>query len=514
MITEVQELEKILAQMVQAQHPKAFDTLGIPTEYIENLLRPIVHMLREDAVSHVQGSNDKLLRQQREIDEYKDKNYRLTIENRKLRERIAALEGTAVAPRPQATSENSSLPPSKDPIGFKRTVSLRKKSDRPSGGQKGHKGHTLEQAPHPNKVVECLPRVCPCCGKPVYRDRLHVTGNRQVIDLPLPIVPITVQYDMLEGECECGCHLKGEFPAEATAPVAYGPNIHALVGYMSTIQSIPFKRMVDILNNVFGLSMSQGTVSNILTRMRKKSSEEMERLRAGIEGAEVVGADETSHKVKGEQYWIWVFQTDAITYMFSSKSRGKMAIDEHFPEGLPGAALVTDRHSSYFNMDTADHQVCLAHLLRNLIYLGQLVPESDWPGKMMELIRDAIHKRHISKGLPPDDTVADIEKRLDELMDDHPKVEDQKKQEHLDNFILNLRPKKEYLLTFLKNEKVPSDNNASERAVRPVKTKMKVSGQFKSKEGSDQFVALHSIIQTARKQGEDPFAILAEIARK
>ena len=522
MITSVEDLDKMLARMIVAKHPERLEELGIDTEYIASLLRPTIELLRRDALAQIEKYHE-LLRineeRQRQIDTLKAEVFRKTVEMRKLQSRLDELQGKREKPKtvdkPQITSENSSLPPSKDPIGFRRTQSLRQKSERPNGGQPGHKGHTKEQTTLPNKTIECFPDVCPECGRRIDPAGAHIAERRQIWDLPLPIAPIVTEYQSMECTCQCGCHCKGQLPQEATAPVSYGANVHALVGYMSTLQSIPFKRMVDILNNVFGLQMSQGTVSNILQRMRKKAEKEMDAIRSEIEKAEVVGADETGVKINGEQHWVWTFQTEALTYMAVDKGRGKAVIDKHCPEGLPQSILVTDRHSSYFKMDVKDHQICIAHLLRNLIYLSQTVPDSDWPTKMMALLREAIHLKHISpQGMAPDNEVERIRGELDELMDHIPLVEDEAQQKTIKDFILNLQPKKEYLLTFLTHPAVPADNNASERSVRPVKTKMKVSGQFKNDDGAESYTALHSIMQTARKNNRDPFAALAELARK
>lgn len=521
MITSVEDLDKMLAQMIVAKHPERLEKLGIDAEYIASLLRPTIELLRRDAMAQIE-KYQALLRvneeRQRLIDSLKDEVFRKTIEMRKLQSRLDELQGKAEKPKqiekPRATSENSSLPPSKDPIGFKRTQSLRQKSNRPNGGQPGHKGHAKEQTALPNKIVECTPGVCPQCGRLIDPSGLHVAERRQIWDLPLPIAPIVTEFQAMEGTCQCGCHCKGEFPAEATAPVSYGANVHAFVAYMSTLQSIPFKRMVDILNNVFGLQMSQGTVSNILQRMRKKAESHMDSIRADIEQSHVVGADETGVKINGEQHWVWTFQTEALTYMAVDKSRGKAAIDKHFPQGLPQSILVTDRHSSYFNMVVKGHQVCLAHLLRNLIYLSQTVPDSDWPTEMMALLREAIHlKKQSPQGQMEEPEIKRIKKRLDELLDNLPIVNDEAQQKTVKEFILHLHPKKDYLLTFLTHPAVPADNNASERSVRPVKTKMKVSGQFKNDDGARAYTSLHSIVQTARKNNRDPFVALAELAR-
>ena len=68
------------------------------------------------------------------------------------------------------------------------------------------------------------------------------------------------------------------------------------------------------------------------------------------------------------------------------------------------------------------------------------------------------------------------------------------------------------LFLFLENLNVPPDNNASERAIRPLKVKQKVSGQFKSDEGASAFCVIHSIVHTAKKKDQDPFLALREIA--
>ena len=133
----------------------------------------------------------------------------------------------------------------------------------------------------------------------------------------------------------------------------------------------------------------------------------------------------------------------------------------------------------------------------------------------MSLLREAIHLKHLSPQGCVDAREADrIRGQLDELMDNLPIVDDEAQQKTLSDFLLNLMPKKEFMLTFLTNPAVPADNNASERSVRPVKTKMKVSGQFKNEEGAASYTSLHSIIQTARKNNRDPFAALAELARR
>ena len=92
-----------------------------------------------------------------------------------------------------------------------------------------------------------------------------------------------------------------------------------------------------------------------------------------VESSPVVGADETGEYPDGGSHWMWVFQNEVATYIFPDPSRGKNAMYEHFPDGLPGNVPVTDRHSSCFNMRLACHQLCLAHLVRHKEHILKLL---------------------------------------------------------------------------------------------------------------------------------------------
>lgn len=229
-----------------ASLPAALQRLVIVPEQIVSILRPVVDMLRSDAMAAV----EEKLRLQRMleekhvlIDSLKDEIFRKTTEHIKLSAQLEALK-SAYARHSYSTpivktSENSSLPASRDAIGFKRTQWLRKKSERHTGGQPGHKGYPKEHTFTPNAVEQCA-AACPKCGKPISPEGLYVGARRQIWNIPRPIAPIVTEYKLMEGDCGCGCHCRGEFPSEATAAVSYGPNVSALIG---KAVAVPFERL-------------------------------------------------------------------------------------------------------------------------------------------------------------------------------------------------------------------------------------------------------------------------------
>lgn len=410
---------------------------------------------------------------------------------------------------PKKDSHNSSIPPTMESLqakGIRRTRSLRPVSSRPTGGQSGHKGSTLRMSEAADETITHTPGYCSRCGDSLLEIPGKVSETRQSIDIPLPVCAVITNHAIVEKECSCGQCNKGSFPGYVKTGVSYGVNIHALVAYLSTVQHIPFKRLVSTLKDLYGIEMSQGSVSNILNRMRRQSQPGYEAIRGVIERSEVCGADETGENLNGKLHWMWTFQNELVTYIFQHQSRGKIAIDSHFPQGLPKSILVTDRHSSYFNMDTSGHQLCLAHLLRELIYLGELDKNQRWSHQMLDLLRESIH---IRKTVPlAEIDIGSIKDRFEDLIKQDLNLLNKK----FCALQKSLNKHTQHLFGFLEHAGVPYDNNASERSVRPLKVKQKVSGMFKSDNGADAFCVLHSIVDTAKKNKQDTFRALIAVA--
>ena len=129
---------------------------------------------------------------------------------------IAQLQG-----RLSLNSTNSSKPPSSDGLNKPQPKSLRKKGQRPSGGQKGHPGHTLRQVAQPDSVViHALAPYCDACQRSL--DGSRVAETRQVFDLP-PLRCEVAEHRVLQAQCSCGKHHRAQFPDYVAASVQYGP---------------------------------------------------------------------------------------------------------------------------------------------------------------------------------------------------------------------------------------------------------------------------------------------------
>lgn len=428
-----------------------------------------------------------------------------------LNQQVSILQTELAVLKNKKNSNNSHTPPSKDENRVKKNQSLRKPTDLKIGGQPGHEGKTLECRSVVDEVVKHSPNFCNGCGNDLTATAGIFVASRQVLDIP-PIVLQCTEHQVYKKMCSCGHTMQGTFPAYANAAIQYGPNTEALVGYMHTRQYLPYQRMKEFLQDVMKLPVSTGGINNILQRLAGKATPVYEQIKQRIQQATVVGADETSVNINGKLNWIWAWQNDALTYLVASDNRGFKTIEATFTDGLPNAVLNHDRYAAHFKMDAGHHQICTAHLLRDFNYLDELYHvKSSWAKDFKQLLSEAIVlKKQLSvadyyQPLPHRDKLFN---RLNYLL--HYIINaDCKKAISLQKKLLS---QQDCILYFLLHPNVPPDNNGSERAIRNVKVKQKISGQYKSMDGANIFAILRSVIDTAIKSGQNALNAFYTIA--
>ncbi len=422
-------------------------------------------------------------------------------ENRLLRERLSRYENPK-------NSRNSSIPPSKDENRPQKNQSLRKPTGRKPGGRPGHKGSTLEMTAIPDKIIELRPGYCRNCGSSLEDVPSVKERSRQIVDIP-PIKAVWTQYDTYAVQCGCGCRTVADFPEGVGFPVSYGGNIEALIGYFHARHYLPFARMKEMMNDVFNIHISQGGLHYLLNRFADRTTPLYETIKQRTSSSMVIGTDETGVKVNGDKHWFWTWQTPQLTYIAHCATRGKAAIDAHFPQGFPNATLVRDGWRAQTATPARHHQTCLPHLLRHLNYLNEKYNNTQWGKGFRTLLYDAMEiddNGHIEKQNAQRDQIV---QRLQKLLERPP----DKKHKELYTFYKRMCRERRHLFTFLYIKDVPPDNNASERAIRNVKVKQKISGQFKTEKAAQNFAKIRSVIDTTIKNGLNVLQALALIAK-
>jgi len=446
---------------------------------------------------------ERFTRLESRLDFLEKENKKLVEENIFLKERLTFYENPK-------NSRNSSMPPSKDENRPKPNQSLRKSSGKNPGGQQGREGKTLEMATTPDVVVELQPDYCRNCGSSLKNKQAIKEKSRQIVDIPA-IKAVFTEYQTFSKICSCGCQSISEFPKGVDTPVSYGERIESLIAYFHTRQYLPFARMQEIFNGVFNINISQGGIHYLLNRFSDKVTPVYQIIKQRVANSKEVGSDETGVKINGDKHWFWTWQTPKLTFIAHSQNRKGDTIKTLFPLGFPNSTLIHDGWKPQINTVAKNHQTCLAHLQRHLNYLNQLHLNNKWGNAFLKLLLSSLK---LKKNMKPQDYIQNIERvkiiqDLTYLLDNPP----DKKHKKLYTFYKRMCRERQYIFTFLFIEKVPSDNNASERAIRNVKVKQKVSGQFKIEKAAQNFAKIRSVIDTTIKNGTNVLESLTLIAK-
>jgi transposase len=409
----------------------------------------------------------------------------------------------ALKPPVPKDSTNSSIPSSKELIP--RTRTQRQKSGKKSGGQKGHMGHHRERNPHPDARVLVQASHCKSCGASLEGVEGTAGQMAQEVDIPL-IRPLTTEYQQVLKVCSCGEWNCPPLPIEGYVNI--GPQMGALITYLNVEHALPYERLSQITHDLLGFAISEGTIANKLTQMQEQAKGIVGRIKQIVMDACHLGSDETSTRVSGKKFWEWVWQSPLASYFVIDKRRGYDVVKEHFTENYRGV-IGHDCWCAQNKTPAGDHQLCHAHLLRNLQYVID-AERSIWAYKVQRLLRKSQRARdQIWKaGVSPKQREAVIQYYKDALdaLNRMPltNIEEQRLQKR---FI----KQKDWIFPFLAYLDVPPDNNSSERAIKAAKLKDKVSGGFRSVPGAHRFAQLLSLTQTLRKQHLPMLASLTAI---
>lgn len=421
---------------------------------------------------------------------------------------IALLKEEVSQLKLRKNSSNSSTPPSKDENRPKKNQSLRKASSKKPGGQIGREGKTLEMVASPDVIVSLEPDYCCNCGLSLDSQLSHKSQSRQIVDIP-PVKAIFTEYQVYSKTCSCGCQTTADFPQGVNAAISYGEHIEGLIGYFHARQYLPFARMQEVFNDVFNIDISEGGIHYLLNRFSVKVSPIYDLIKQRVAKSKVVGADETGAKVNADKHWFWTWQTPKLTFITHAANRKTDIVKEHFPNGFPNSTLVHDGWKPQLNTPAKNHQTCLAHLQRHLIYINKLYPESEWGTLFLQLLYQSLELKPKMNQKNYEFERAKIIQTLEGLLQNPP----DKQHKKLMSFYKRMCRESEQLFVFLYIEEVPPDNNASERAIRNVKVKQKISGQFKTEQAAQNFAKIRSVIDTTIKNGMNVLEAMGLIAK-
>lgn len=370
--------------------------------------------------------------------------------------------------------------------------------------RKGRPGVARALHPDPDRVVDAVVESCPHChaAMPAMDQTPQAVYDR--IELP-PIAPDVTRVRLFGGKCGCcGRRVVASAPPGLEPGSPFGKSIAALVVYLHYAHAIGLARLRVLLDEVFGLPISEGGLCNLLARTGKPLAAEAAAIAEQVKAARVVCSDETSARVQGRNHWEWVFVTAQAVLHRIRPSRAKAVPQELFGAIKPGV-WVSDMLASQRGHGE-EWQVCLAHLLRDAQYLIDC-GDAAFGTAFKRLLLRAIaigRRRDDLKDTTLRQYQADLDRQLDRIIATMPATKAG------NTLRKRLAKDRAHLFVFVTDREVPYTNNVSERNLRPSVVFRKVTNGFRSDWGAETYAAFRSLVSTASANGRSCFGDLRD----
>jgi hypothetical protein len=335
----------------------------------------------------------------------------------------------------------------------------------------------------------------------------------------------TVQHDRHEVECSCGkVHVADAPPEAAGTPgtVTYGLNFQAWCVFLMVMHHVPVERCAGILESMAGTRPSDGWVHSLLSRAAKAVAAANKTIRALIILARVICGDETPIRSgpgpkPAKKKYLQVACTSLLTCYFLGE-RTLDSFEAFVYSDLHGTVVVHDRYVNYDHFDGITHQLCTAHLLRDIEDAAQSYPEAAWPAQVAEHLRGLIHEANLArdqgKTVVPDEAIAGhlrlFRSGVNVGLSEVRRIPGGKKVKQPPGLLLLecLKDREADVLRFLTDTAIPATSNLAERDVRPAKTQQKISGRLRSVPVTRDRYAIRGYASTAKKHGHQVFTAI------
>jgi transposase len=460
-----------------------------------------------------------------------ESNEQLRAANAQLGVRLARLEHLL-----SRNSGNSSMPPSRDDDPGRSAPAPKPRPGRgptrSRGKQPGAPGSHLAWVDDPAERVDRFPCGRCGCGRDLADAAdLGIVDRYQQHEIPLVSVAIT-QYDQHEVVCRgCGAtHVAARPEGARSGPVGYGPNLAAFAVYLLVVQHIPVERCVRLLESLTGAKPSVGFVHSLIERAARLLVEVDKRIRTLITLARVVCCDETPLRVgsktprpgrkKAEKYLL-VACTELYThYLLGDRDLDTFTKFVFADLAANGSIVVHDRYHLYDSGKIGEptHQLCCAHLLRDLDAAAQTYPDAEWPPQVARALRGLIHATNLARqtGRTAIDTalrdtlIGEFESGVRVGLSETTRHGNRPGERTTRLLLEMLRDRQPDVLRFTTDPRIPATNNLAERDLRPAKTQQKISGRLTNEAATKDRYRIRGYLSTAAKHGHNVMAAMRE----
>lgn len=372
-----------------------------------------------------------------------------------------------------------------------------KEEPKKSGQKEGHVGYSRHIPERIDEIKEHKLDTCPICGEQVS-DTQEIR-ERIIEDIEQPKTKNTKH---LIHRCYCkNCNKIVEPEIDEALPNArFGLRLMLLIMILKLDSRIPSNKIISLLNSVFNIKISDGEIYCILNQLSEAFGDYYNELVIKIQESLTKNIDETSWRINGKNYWLWIFiNKELALYVVRKRRSSKVPIE--ILSNQDGKTIISDRYSAYNELakeSGCEQQVCWTHLLRNSKDLAEHYSEAKYIHKRIKYIYRKAKENKISK---------------EELLNWIDLIASRKyKHTEVYKFVKSVcKNHREDLFRFVDNPQIDSTNNRAERGLRHAVVIRKISNGSRSENGAEITSRLLSVLQTAKLQSKNYIGFMGNL---
>ncbi len=417
---------------------------------------------------------------------------------------------------------NTGTPTSQTPLGKKKRIpNTRTSSEKPKGGQEGHEQHVLE-APGEEEVNDEVfyslndADKCPICGS---SDLIYSGEYEDHFEYDVEVKVIKRRHRYYLYLCQlCGTMVKSAEGPDFRSQCQYGSNVQAIALSLMNTVNAPMNKAVLFLAGITGeeIAPCDGYIAKLQQRAAKGLIQFYADLRLKLITLSLLYWDDTVIFINTKRACFRFYGYESLAFYTAHMEKGfKGLLEDNVLSLLTGDTKVMHDHNTV-NYNPAFHfqnLECNQHLERDSQKNADDTGHQ-WSLDLKEHIATTIHDRNmmeqVEKAYFDTDYIATFNTRLDEILQ-HGWQEYEADKERLEKYgasferaLLNRVEKyRSNYFAWLENFSLPTTNNLSERSLRPVKSKMKIAGQFESEDAAQHYAIIRSYIETCRRKGKN-----------
>ncbi len=420
---------------------------------------------------------------------------------------------------------NSGIPTSQTPINKKKVIpNSRQKTNCKLGGQPGHKRHVLEHFSDEevNEHEYVTLDTCPYC----HCDNLVELDSeviKDVLDYKIKIIKRRIHYRKYKCP-DCQRIVKKAIPQKYKEAKQYGDHVQATALTLTNMGNVPINKVQRIINGLTmdEINLSESFISKLQKRGAKKLEKFIDDLKFYITKLNLVYWDDTVVMINTSRGCMRFYGNEDVALYCAHAHKNREGLDQDNILNLltPNTTVMHDHNIVNYNKDYSFINIeCCQHLIRDLQRVSDNLPDRTWSSKTKSLFQEYDHERNtlIAEGIDhfSNDQFDAFLNRFNEylLLGIEENLNDPETYYASDEatLIIRLIEYRDNYIYWLLDFNLPFTNSLSERGVRDLKSKMKVSGQFQNVEMASCYASIKSYVETCHRNGVNEHEALVKL---